>query len=481
MARKHVLLGITAGTGLVAALTAPALASQTRSPVQHPQAAPFAPDPAVMHAARLQKQMRTTLGGTFGGAWVTDGANLVVATTDASAVATIKKAGARPKVVRYAERTLDAVQTKLNQHSASAPKPVTSWYVDVQRNTVVIKASSAAAAKRFATASGVDAGTVTIVRSTARPRPLHDLVGGERYWTSKYGCSIAFSVTGGFISAGHCGGVGEKTRGSNQVDQGTFKGSSFPGDDYAWIDTNAQWTPTPKLTRWDGSYETVQGATEAPIGAAVCRSGGTTNTKLWCGKIQERNASVKYEQGTVSGLIRTDICADPGDSGGALITQTGGQAQGITSGGSGSCKDGQGEGDEVFFQPVDEVLQLIARDGGRKLVTANGHRSDADGACDGNQTKASGNVTSGSSAHEPDGGFTTTASGPLSACLDAFDGVDFDLYLEKKDGSTWTTVAGSTDPEPNETLTFEGAPGTYRWRVHAYDGSGAFTLRYGTA
>ncbi|WP_067461055.1 S1 family peptidase [Actinomadura macra] len=477
MARKQVLLGITAGTGLVVALTVPAHTSQAYTPVQHPRTAPLAPDPAVTHAARLQKQMRMSLGGTFGGAWVTSGANLVVATTDASAAAAIKAAGAQPKVVRYAERTLDSVQTRLNRHSRSAPKAVTSWYVDVQHNTVVIKASSVVAAKRFATASEVDANAVTIVHSTVRPRLLHDLIGGERYWTSKYGCSIAFSVTGGFISAGHCGGVGEKTRGSNQVDQGTFKGSSFPGDDYAWVDTNAQWTPTPKLTRWNGSYETVQGATEAPIGSAVCRSGGTTNTQLWCGKIKERNASVQYEQGTVSGLIRTDICADPGDSGGALITETGGQAQGITSGGSGSCKDGQGEGDEVFFQPVDEVLQLVARDG-RKLVTGNGHRSGPDRACDGYRTKASGNVSSGSDTNEPDGGFTTTASGPHSACLNGFDGVDFDLYLQKKNGSTWTTVATSTNPEPDETLTFDGTPGTYRYQVHAYDGSGAFTLRY---
>jgi hypothetical protein len=52
----------------------------------------------------------------------------------------------------------------------------------------------------------------------------------------------------------------------------------------------------------------------------------------------------------VSGLIRTNVCAEPGDSGGSLVA--GNQAQGVTSGGSGNCSSGG----TTYFQPVTEAL-----------------------------------------------------------------------------------------------------------------------------
>ncbi|WP_242885134.1 S1 family peptidase [Actinomadura litoris] len=478
MSRKHRVLGIAVAAGLVAALATPAHAQEPASPAPRPPAgaAPLAPAHSGDRAAHVQKQLRLTLGKRFGGAWVAPGSKVVVATTDASAAKAIEAAGAQPKIVKFGAAALDSVQTKLNRHAASAAKSVTSWYVDGQSNRVVVATSSPAAAQRFVAASGVDAGAVRIVRSTARPHLVYDIVGGERYWTTQYGCSVAFAVTGGFISAGHCGGVGETTKGSNQVAQGTFGGSSFPGDDYSWIDTNSQWTPTPKVTKWNGSYESVLGATESPVGARACRSGGTTNSRLWCGPIQARNVTVNYQEGSVSGLIQANICADPGDSGGALISETGGQAQGITSGTSGSCNNGQDSQDTTYFQPVNEVLQILARDG-RQLVTEGGGPGNP-GPCDGYQTKAEASVTAGASNYQPSGDYTTTASGTHTACLDGPAGVDFDLYLQKLNGGTWTNVAASTSPDPDERVSYDGGPGTYRYRVHAYNGSGDFTLGF---
>ncbi|TDD34939.1 trypsin-like serine protease [Actinomadura sp. KC06] len=221
--------------------------------------------------------------------------------------------------------------------------------------------------------------------------------------------------------------------------------------------------------------ELLHGATPATVGTQVCRSGGTTNTQIWCGTIKQLNATADYPEGAVTGLIRTDICADPGDSGGALFTKTGGQAQGITSGGSGSCKDGHGPGDEVYFQPVTEVLQLLAQDG-RELVTEGG--GPGPDRCDGYQTRLTSTLNSGSSDHQPSGDYTTTASGAHTACLDGPDGVDFDLYLQKLNGSTWQNVAHSISPTPDETITYNGAPGTYRYRVHAYSGTGEYTFGF---
>ncbi|RFS85047.1 S1 family peptidase [Actinomadura spongiicola] len=470
MARKQLVLGIAAASSLVVAPAIPAHAGSYSATVP-PRTAPPTPAPQpVERAAGVQKQLKMSLGSRFGGAWVEHGSKVVVATTDAASTAKIKAAGATPKLVKFDAGALDSAHATLNRHARSAPRSVASWYVDAETNRVVVQASSTSAARRFVQASGVDAAKVQIVRSTARPRLVHDIVGGERYWTTQYGCSVAFSVDGGFLTAGHCGKQGERTEGGNRVAQGTFGGSSFPGDDYAWVDTNDQWTPTPKVNKHDGTFQTIRGAVEAPVGTRVCRSGGTTSTQIWCGPIKQRNVTVNYQEGAVSGLISAGICADPGDSGGALFTEEG-QAQGITSGTSGSCDNGQDSRDVTYFQPVSEVLQILARDG-RELVTEGG--GPGPGACGEYDTKLTGSLTSGGSDYQPGDGYTTTTSGAHTACLDGPDGVDFDVYLQKLNGGTWQTVAYSISPTPDETIDYNGTAGTYRYRVHAYGGNGDY-------
>ena len=56
-------------------------------------------------------------------------------------------------------------------------------------------------------------------------------------------------------------------------------------------------------------------------------------------------------------------------------------------------------------------------------------------------------------------------------------GADFDLYLQKFNGSTWTTVASGLGYTANEDVSYTGTAGTYRWRVYSYSGSGSFTLQ----
>jgi streptogrisin C len=69
--------------------------------------------------------------------------------------------------------------------------------------------------------------------------------------------------------------------------------------------------------------------------------------------VQAYNVTVRYAEGTVYGLTRTNICTQPGDSGGAMYYNN--LAQGITSGGSfGGC----GGGFQSFFQPADEALSV---------------------------------------------------------------------------------------------------------------------------
>ena len=65
------------------------------------------------------------------------------------------------------------------------------------------------------------------------------------------------------------------------------------------------------------------------------------------------NATVNYPEGTVTGLIQTSVCAEPGDSGGPLFAQ--GLALGVTSGGNGDCA----AGGVTFFQPVTEAMRAL--------------------------------------------------------------------------------------------------------------------------
>jgi vibriolysin len=67
------------------------------------------------------------------------------------------------------------------------------------------------------------------------------------------------------------------------------------------------------------------------------------------------------------------------------------------------------------------------------------------------------------------GAHTGKLTGPAS-------GADFDLYLQKLSGSTWTAVAAGESATSTENVSYNGTSGTYRWRVYSYSGSGSFTL-----
>ncbi|WP_217371080.1 M20/M25/M40 family metallo-hydrolase [Nonomuraea antri] len=99
--------------------------------------------------------------------------------------------------------------------------------------------------------------------------------------------------------------------------------------------------------------------------------------------------------------------------------------------------------------------------------------------CASHQTTRSGTLQAGSSAYQPDDSYyQSTVSGTHRACLDGPDGTDYDLYLQKWNGSSWANVASSTTPGPDENVSYAGTSGYYRYRVHAYSGSGGYTLGF---
>ncbi len=72
--------------------------------------------------------------------------------------------------------------------------------------------------------------------------------------------------------------------------------------------------------------------------------------------------------------------------------------------------------------------------------------------------------------------YVSSASGTHTGKLTGPSGTDFDLYLQKLSGSVWNPVAAGETSTSTENVTYSGTSGTYRWRVYAYSGSGAFTL-----
>ncbi|GAB3442872.1 S1 family peptidase [Actinophytocola sediminis] len=413
-------------------------------------------------ASTTDLRLRKELGDSYAGGWLTStGDTLVVAVTDTAAADSARAGGAEPRLVRYSASELDAVRSTLDAKRAAAPAGVASWYVDVTANAVVVNAGSVAAAWRFVEASGVARDAVRVVRSTEAPRPLIDVVGGNAYYIGGSRCSVGFSVTGGFVTAGHCGNSGAAT----SQPTGQFAGSSFPGNDYAWVRVGSGNTMIGAVNNYSGGRVAVAGSQDAAVGSTVCRSGSTTGWR--CGTIQARNASVTYPQGTVSGLIRTSVCAEPGDSGGSLLA--GGQAQGVTSGGSGNCSSGG----TTYFQPVNEILQAY----NLTLVTSGGGDPNPPGDCEDSESTGSGSLSSGASGYQPNNSYyVSNSSGTHLGCLDGPSGADFDLYLQKWNGSAWANVASGTTPNADETVSYNGTSGYYRYRVHAYSGSGQYTL-----
>ncbi|GGK80746.1 ricin-type beta-trefoil lectin domain protein [Mangrovihabitans endophyticus] len=310
----------------------------------------------------VEKRLRQQLGKKFGGAWIPDGsARLTVAVTSAKDAAKVRAAGADAKLVKRGESDLNADRAKLDKNSKKADDAVRSWYVDPKSNSVVINAKPGAEAKAKAFAKASGAGSITVQTLAEQPKTMYDIRGGDQYVINGNTlCSVGFAVSGGFVSAGHCGGTGSPTLGYNNVAQGTFAGSSFPGNDYSWIRTNSNWTPQPWVNNYQGGNVLVSGSQEAAIGSSICRSGRTTGWR--CGTLLGKNETVNYSQGAVSGLSRSNACAEPGDSGGSWIS--GNQAQGVTSGGSGNCTSGG----TMWFQPVNEILGAF----GLTLTTTGG-------------------------------------------------------------------------------------------------------------
>lgn len=236
-----------------------------------------------------------------------------------------------------------ALSRLIDAHDPAVPG--TAWAVDPTANRVVVEVDS--------TVTGAALGTVQAAAARAGARlvrttgVLTQLIGaGDAIYGGGYRCSLGFNVRKGttnyFLTAGHCGKVANAwyADANQNTKLGDTTGATFPGSDYAIV----TYTNT-SITKSGG----FSGAGTAYIGERVTRDGSTTG--VHSGTVTGLNATVHYTGGgTVKGMIRTDVCAEPGDSGGPLYD--GSLAIGLTSGGSGNCRTGG----TTYFQPVTVPL-----------------------------------------------------------------------------------------------------------------------------
>jgi streptogrisin D len=322
-----------AAAGLVAGvLLAPSLANASVTPLT--------PDAATALSADL--------GARSAGSYLDASGKLVVTVTDPAAAATVRAAGATPKLVAHSSAQLASATAALD---SSARIPGTAWYVDPVINQVVVSVDSTVTGAALARLDSVVARLGGLVRVESTAGTLSTRIsGGDAIYGGQFRCSLGFNVRRGstyyFLTAGHCGNAASTwySNGSHTTLLGRTTGSSFPGNDYAIVQYTNSSISHPGAV---GSQD-ISSAGTPRVGQTVFRRGSTSGTHS--GRVTALNATVNYAQGTVTGLIRTTVCAEPGDSGGSLYS--GSTAYGLTSGGSGNCTTGG----VTFFQPVTEAL-----------------------------------------------------------------------------------------------------------------------------
>ncbi|MDL2080531.1 S1 family peptidase [Streptomyces sp. GXMU-J15] len=334
-----------------------------------------APEATVRSAADTGAGLVERLGASrTAGTWIGADGRPVVAVTDEEAAAEVRRAGGEPKMVSHSMNELKSATATLR----SAPRVTgTAWAMDYRNNQVVVRGDSTVSSTDWSKLTGVAGDIGSFVRMERTEGTFTTRLNGALPILSTAGrCSAGFNVTDGqrdfILTAGHCGPNGSLWFADNQGRErigSTVKGS-FPGGDFslvAYEDGDAGDGADVVAIGGDRGVR-ITGASDPAVGQKVFRSGSTSG--LRDGTVTALNATVNYPEGTVTGLIETDVCAEPGDSGGPLFSE--GIALGVTSGGSGDCRSGG----TTFFQPVTKAMAEV----GVQLIGAKAQGGGQQGA-----------------------------------------------------------------------------------------------------
>ncbi|MEV4822176.1 S1 family peptidase [Micromonospora sp. NPDC049274] len=232
--------------------------------------------------------------------------------------------------------------------------PGTAWGLDPTTGRMTVTVDDTVAATDLARLrAAADRAGALLRREPGTLRPL--IAAGQGIYGGGSRCSLGANVRSGstyyVITAGHCtAAVSAWYADSAQTTVlGTRTATSYPGNDYGLIRYTGRIAHPSAVYTYPGLL-TIYGAGTAYVGQAVCRSGSTTGVR--CGTVTGLNQTVNYATGVIYGLIRTNICAEAGDSGGPLYVASTGTILGILSGGTGNCTSGG----TTYYQPIGEVL-----------------------------------------------------------------------------------------------------------------------------
>lgn len=397
MSHRHVnkRTGLAAGACAIAIAGAAILLPSAHASSEHEQRGDRRTESRVLTpdaAARLGTALTATLGnGAAGWYYSADAKQLVVNVLDARGARSVEAGGGVARIVPNSTAELKNAARTLK---ATASVPGTAWSVDPRTNTVSVLADSTVTGDRMATLNrAVDdlGGLVTMKRSAGVFRPFDGhhrggqgmaghgsdaqgtggqdqggqdqggqavggVSGGDAIFGGAVRCSLGFNVdvagAPAFLTAGHCGNEADTWFADQNGTQrlGTVAVSTFPVADFSLVTyDDAATRPPSAVDLGDAGTQEITRAVDASVGLQVTRSGSTTGVHE--GTVTGLDATVNYGNGDiVNGLIQTDVCAEPGDSGGALFAAD--AAVGLTSGGSGDCTSGG----ETFFQPVTTAL-----------------------------------------------------------------------------------------------------------------------------
>ncbi|HEY0169002.1 MAG TPA: S1 family peptidase [Jatrophihabitans sp.] len=343
---------ISARTGAIA-VAVTALAAGTLLIAPSTQAAPAPAAPAVSPTAATA--LATQLGARSAGAYQNAAGQMVVTVTDAAAAAQVRNAGATAQLVKHGSAALNGAITTLDKVARVAG---TAWAVDAKTAQVVVSLDQSVTGAKLAKVNAAVAKLGSLVRTERVAGTFTTTIkGGDAIYGGGSRCSLGFNVrdsagTYYFLTAGHCTNLATTwyANSANTTVLGSRTGTSFPGNDYGIVRYTSTIAHEGTVNLYNGSTQDITSAANAFVGEAVKRSGSTTG--LRSGSVQALNATVNYAQGSVYGLIKTNVCAEGGDSGGSLFD--GSKALGLTSGGSGNCSSGG----ITYFQPVTEALSV---------------------------------------------------------------------------------------------------------------------------
>jgi hypothetical protein len=365
-------------------------------------AVPFSSkDTATNEGARLAARLGAS---RTAGNWIGADGKPVVAVTDEKTAAEVERAGVVAKVVSHSMNELKSAASTLR----SAPRvPGTAWVMDYRNNQVVVQGDTTVSSSDWSRMTQVAGNIGTFVKTERTQGAFTTRLNGAQPILSTGGrCSAGFNVTNGqsdfILTAGHCGPTGSlwfaDDQGTQQV--GKTVQQNFPGSDFSLVQyaSGTAGAGADVVSIGNGNGVRITGVGDPSVGERVFRSGSTSG--LRDGQVTGLNATVNYPEGTVTGLIETNVCAEPGDSGGPMFSE--GIALGITSGGSGDCTSGG----TTFFQPVTKAMtalnvQMIVS---KQAAGQNGSQAPTPAASATHSAIAPGSTSPGSSA--PSSGLT---------------------------------------------------------------------------